>query len=74
MLTEQRKGNIAMLYLKHKLRSTGLRLTPNFKREVGNTAKSLGISYEEALEFAENLVRELVDEMFVDAQSKKKLQ
>jgi hypothetical protein len=59
-----RKGQIAFLFLKHQLREKGVRLTPNFKREIGNEAKAIGISIEEATEFVELIVRELVEETF----------
>jgi len=59
-----RKGQIAFLFLKHQLREKGVRLTPNFRREVGNDAKAIGISIEEATEFVELIVRELVEEAF----------
>ncbi|MFZ2975197.1 MAG: hypothetical protein WA055_01030 [Candidatus Moraniibacteriota bacterium] len=63
-MDEIRKGQIALLYLKNKIREEGVRLTPNMKRQVGNTAKAIGISVEEAMEFTEILVRELVEETF----------
>jgi hypothetical protein len=59
-----RKGQIALLFLKHHLREKGVRLTPNFRREVGNLAKAIGISLDEAMEFIEAIVRELVEEVF----------
>ena len=59
-----RKGQIALAYLKNKLREEGVRLTPNLRRQVGNTAKAIGVSIEEATEFAEGIVRELVEETF----------
>ena len=59
-----RKGQIALLLVKHQLREKGVRLTPNFRREVGNEAKAIGISIEEATEFVELIVRELVEETF----------
>ncbi len=64
MLTEERKGQIALLFLKDKIRNEGLKLSKDNKRQIGNTAKSLGINPEEATEFAELLVREFVDEVF----------
>ncbi len=63
-MDETRKGQIALLYLKNKPREDGVRLTPNFRRQVGNTAKAIGISVDEAMEFSELLVRELVEEAF----------
>ena len=59
-----RKGQIALRFVKHQLREKGVRLTPNFRREVGNEAKAIGISIEEAMEFVELIVRELVEETF----------
>lgn len=63
-MDEIRKGQIALLYLKNKIREEGVRLTPNMKRQIGNTAKAVGISVEEATEFDEIIVRELVEEAF----------
>jgi hypothetical protein len=64
MMTEERKGQIALLYLKRKLRDEGIRLKPGMRRNIGNEAKALGISTKEAIEFAEGLVREMVEEVF----------
>ncbi|MEK7603609.1 MAG: hypothetical protein AAB461_00630 [Patescibacteria group bacterium] len=57
-----RKGQIALLLLKHQLRKKGVKLTPNIRREIGNDAKAIGISIEEATEFVGLIVRELVEE------------
>ncbi len=65
MLTEARRGEIALLYVKRKISNSGITLNNNTRREIGNTAKDLGIPYAEALEFAEGIVRELVEETFV---------
>ena len=59
-----RKGQIALAYLKNKLREEGVHITPNLRRQVGNTAKAIGISTEEAMEFTEGIVRELIEEAF----------
>lgn len=67
-MDEIRKGQIALAFLKHKLRRDGARITPNLRREVGNTAKAIGISFDEAMEFTECLVRELVEEVFAPNQ------
>ncbi len=64
MLTEERKGEIAFKVLKVLLHKKGVTLNNNTRRVVGNTAKDLGIPYAEALEFAEGVVRELVEETF----------
>ncbi len=60
----KRQGEIALMFLKHKLREEGVRLTPNFKRQIGNTAKAVGITTEEATNFVEIIVRELTEELF----------
>lgn len=64
-LTEERMGQIAILYLKEVLRKRGgIELTPNMRREVGNIAKAIDIPVDEAMLFTESLVREAVDEIF----------
>ena len=63
-MTEERKGPIALLYLKRKLKDGGIRLKPDMRREIGNEAKELGITTEEATEFVEGLVREMVEAVF----------
>lgn len=59
-----RKGQIALLIIKRKLQEEGVRLKPSFRRELGEKAKAIGISLEEAMEFYEAIVRELMDETF----------
>lgn len=61
-----RKGEIALAYLKCRLREEGVRLSPNLRRQVGNIAKDIGISTEEAMEFIQIIVRELVEETFAE--------
>ncbi|KKT00334.1 MAG: hypothetical protein UW07_C0024G0007 [Candidatus Nomurabacteria bacterium GW2011_GWF2_43_8] len=65
----KRQGEIALLFFKMKLREQGIKVAPALLRQLGNTAKTLGISINEASEFVEMMVRELVDEVF--AESKK---
>lgn len=60
-----RKGQIALLFVKHRLSEKGVKLTPNFRCEVENEAKAIGISIEDATEFVGLIVRELVEETFV---------
>lgn len=67
MLSKERKGEIALLVLKFQKKKEGIKLCPDtFKRDVGNMAKSIGISKEEALEFAREIVEETVKECFGD--------
>lgn len=64
-LSQQRKGEIALLALKYEKKRAGVRLCPEtFKRDVGNMAKNLGIEKEEAMEFAREFVEEIVKECF----------
>ncbi|MBU1033108.1 MAG: hypothetical protein ABII13_01345 [Patescibacteria group bacterium] len=59
-----RKGEIAVLFLKHQLHRKGMRLGPDFRRELGNIAKAIDAPFGEVMEFAEELVQELVDKLF----------
>lgn len=63
-MSKKRMGEIALLYLKKKLRREGLTLKPNMQREVRNEAKLLGISSKEASEFLEILATELFVKAF----------
>lgn len=59
-----RKGQIAYLFVKKHLREKGVRLAPALHREIGSEAKGIGISAEEFREFAEIIIREMVEETF----------
>jgi hypothetical protein len=63
-MTEERKGQIALLYLKARFKDEGIRLKPDMRRNIGNEAAKIGIPTEEAVEFVEGLVREMVEEVF----------
>lgn len=71
-MDEIRKGQIAVLALKNKLRKDGIHLSPRSRREIASNATDLGISVDEAMEFIEGLVRELVDETFRKPTTKEK--
>ena len=64
-MSEERRNEIAWLLLVQRLKKSGLRhLKPNeFKRDVANGAKEIGISTEEAMEFAKMSIMPLVEEM-----------
>jgi hypothetical protein len=64
MLTKERQGEIALAYLKNKLRREGVKISPNMQRQIANEAKEVNIPLKEAQEFAEILVREIVEEAF----------
>lgn len=63
-ISKERQGELALMYLKDKLRNEGVTIKANMQRQTAQQAKQLGISPEEAAEFAEMLVREIVDEAF----------
>ncbi len=66
ILTPEREGVIARKVLVHIYRKKGIgTLNPiEFKREMGNLAKSIGIATDELMQFAEKITRELIDEVF----------
>ena len=63
-LTKERKGEIALLYLKAKFQDEGIRLKPDMRRQIGSDAAKIGIKAEEAEQFVEELVREMVEKIF----------
>lgn len=63
-LSAQRKGEIALLILKAKLRKDGLRLGNDFRRELFQTAKELGIDPQELKEFVREFAQGLFEETF----------
>ena len=63
-MNKERMGEIALLIFKNKLREDGVRLRPGFRREIGNEASKIGIAPAELGEFAEIVIRELVEQTF----------
>lgn len=63
-MDEIRKGQIALLLFKQRMREEGIRIKPNMRREVANEAKKIDIPVEEAMEFLEEISREMFDEAF----------
>ncbi|OGZ35184.1 MAG: hypothetical protein A2V60_02090 [Candidatus Portnoybacteria bacterium RIFCSPHIGHO2_01_FULL_39_19] len=61
-----RQGQIARKLVKFRFRNSGINTLSHeeFKRDLGDGAKKMGIPLEELLEFAEIIIRELVDELF----------
>ncbi|MGB3921799.1 MAG: hypothetical protein WBL19_00755 [Minisyncoccia bacterium] len=62
-MSNERKGEIAILFLKERLRTGGIHLK-DVKRQFSSEAKLVGIEPSEAKEFMELITRELVDEAF----------
>ncbi|MFH1990338.1 MAG: hypothetical protein ABIJ19_00570 [Patescibacteria group bacterium] len=63
-MDEIRKGQIALLLFKQRMREQGIRFKPNMRREVANEAKNIGITVDEAMEFLEIVIGEMFDEAF----------
>ena len=63
-LSEERKGEIALALVRHRLRTSGLKINGDLKREIINRAQQIDVDEGEAIAFAEELIRELVDEVF----------
>jgi hypothetical protein len=63
-MTEQRKGEIAIMFVKFRMRNEGLRLK-DVRRDLGRVASDLGLDIEEVIDFAEPLIREVVEEAFL---------
>ena len=68
-LSEERRNEIAMLFIKHRIRKSNLPLA-DLGREVGNMAKAMGIKTDEAMEFIEPIYREVLNEAFEKKDSK----
>jgi hypothetical protein len=71
-MKKKRQGEIALIAMKEDLRQKGLHLRPIKKKDFKKKATALGISAREAKEFAEIIVREMVDEIFPPKKGKKK--
>ncbi len=65
-MTTERRNEISHLIVVSEVQRRGIpQLKPNeIKRNIGNTAKKLGISFEEANEFARELVFHLIEKAF----------
>ena len=66
-----RKGQIALLIIKHQLGEKGVQLTSNFRRRIGNLAAQIGVSTNEAMEFAQEIITEMMNEAFAKSEQKK---
>ncbi len=65
-MTEQRRGEIALMYVRARVRDKGIRFGTNLRREIANEAHNLEIGIAEAAEFASLLVEELTKETLID--------
>jgi len=64
MLSDKRRGEIALLILKDRIYQEGAEVSAKTKRGIHSRAKKLGINPDELMEFGEELVRETVERVF----------
>lgn len=70
-LSEERMGEIALLYVRNKARKESVRLdAQELRRQSGTTAKELGIETEEALQFISTILFDAFNDV-IDGLDKK---
>lgn len=69
-MEQKRQGEIALALFKLKLGEDGIRIKLDVRREIGDAAKKLGIPIDEAMEFYEIIVREMVEKVFAKSTGK----
>ncbi|KKU80349.1 MAG: hypothetical protein UY07_C0047G0002 [Parcubacteria group bacterium GW2011_GWA1_47_8] len=66
VLNEAEMGRIALAYVKRKIHNDSIPLNPEkLRREIGNTAKDMGIPPEEATQFVSQILEEAFKEMLM---------
>jgi hypothetical protein len=64
-MDQVRQGEIALLLVKHLIRKRGIMVSRDNMRDLGNTAKAIGVSLDELKQFAKPIIQELLDECFI---------
>lgn len=64
-MTEERRGQIALIYVRERTRDKGI-LCKEITRTLGNEAIHLGVSVEEVAEFMTILVKELMGDVLTE--------
>jgi phage-related minor tail protein len=60
-----RKGEIALLFIKHIMQKNGFRLSEkSFSEGLKEFSKATGVSEKETKEFAETIIREYMENVF----------
>lgn len=63
-MSQERMGEIALMFVRNKLHQDSIQMDPSkVRRGIGNTAKELGISYDEAAIFMESLLADAFNEV-----------
>jgi hypothetical protein len=67
VLSDQEMGEIALAYVKRKMRRESVSLDPEkIRREIGNMAKDTGVSPEKAMQFSVQILDGAFREVLVD--------
>ncbi len=72
MMTEERKGKIALRVAYAAFREEGIHLCMGTRNEIKNMAADLGVHPDEAAEFMKEMVLKLVEEIFAPPSEEKK--
>lgn len=66
-ISVQRQGELALMYLKYKIRQDGVNtLRPNeIRRRIHGAAKAIGITIPEVEAFVQGLLQDALDECFL---------
>ena len=70
-MTDQRKGEIAIIVVKYRFGQNGIYLSSGARRDIGNLVKDTGIQTEELMEFFKVIFGEMTQEFFEDSGNKK---
>lgn len=72
-LSEKRMGEIALIYVKNKIRKDPIPMNPEkLRREVGIMAKEFGIEYAEAVQFTNIILKDAFKEVLEGISKEKK--
>jgi hypothetical protein len=66
-----KRNEISHLLLKRYMKKEGIHLDGDMVAEIEKVANDIGVPSQEVLEWTESFVREIVDEMFIQAKNKK---
>jgi len=67
VLTETEMGEIALKYVQRRLMNDSVPMNPEkIRREIGNTAKELGIPSEKAMQFAVQILSPAFEKVLFD--------
>lgn len=72
-MSEERMGEIALMYVRRKIRNDSMPMNPEkLRREIGNVAKDIGIGYDEAAQFSNNILFDAFNDILEGISKEKK--